>query len=279
MMPDKLNHYLKKWQLSNAKPLAQTATSYVYTVEMNGETAVLKLLTPIGIHDEHAGAVALECFDGQAAVRLFHYDDEAHLMEYIDGTDLVPMVENGDDEGATIIIARILNQIHNAYQGKAPDGLWTLKRRFQSLFIKAQKDEKADIDSVFRRAAPIAKKLLDNPQEERVLHGDIHHWNIRHHATRGWLAFDPKGVYGERTFDAANTLCNPMTMTELVTDETRLLRNAEILAKHLHIELSRLLSFAFAYTCLSAAWSLEDDDDPYLALTVAKMLEAHVLSN
>jgi streptomycin 6-kinase len=275
-MIDKLKHYLQKWQLSDARLLAQTATSHVYTVQYKGVTVVLKLLTPIGLHDEYAGAIALECFAGQGAVRLFHSDDEAHLMEYIDGTDLLPMVENGDDEQATVIIAEVLNKIHSAYQGKPPVGLWTLKRRFQSLFSRAKQDEQAGIVSIFRRAAPFVQSLLENPQEERVLHGDIHHWNIRHHAKRGWLAFDPKGLYGERTFDAANTLCNPMTMRKLVTDEARLLRNAENLAEHLHIELWRLLSFTFAYACLGVAWSLEDDDDPYPTLTVAEILEAHI---
>lgn len=276
-MTDKLNHYLQKWRLSNPHLLAQTATSHVYTVEWNGETVVLKLLTPIGVHDEHAGAIALDCWDGNGAVRLFQHDDEAHLMEYIDGTDLLPMVENGDDEQATIIIAETLNKIHSAYSGKPPNGLWTLKRRFKGFFDKVREDELAGIGSIFRRAEPLVTSLLDNQKEECVLHGDMHHWNIRHHAQRGWLTFDPKGVYGERTFDAANTLCNPMTMPQLVTDETRLLKNAEILAKHLSIDLSRLLAFTFAYACLSAAWSLEDGDEPELTLTVAKILETHVL--
>jgi streptomycin 6-kinase len=37
-----------------------------------------------------------------------------------------------------------------------------------------------------------------------------------------------------------------------------------------------LLSFTFAYACLSVAWSLEDDDDPYPILTIAEILEAHI---
>ena len=276
-MSDKLNHYLKKWNLSNPQLLAETATSHVYSVEMNGETFALKLLTPIGVHDESPGTIALDCWAGNGAVRLFQYDDEAQLMEYIDGTDLVQMVENGDDEQATIIIAETLNKIHSAYNGKPPDGLWALKRRFRSLFEKAEQDKLEGIDSVFRRAAPFVQNLLDNQQEERILHGDMHHWNMRYHAKRGWLTFDPKGVYGERSFDAANTLCNPVIMPELVTDEKRLLRNAEILAKHLHIDLSRILAYTFAYTCLSVAWSLEDDQNPYPTVKLAEILETHVL--
>lgn len=73
----------------------------------------------------------------------------------------------------------------------------------------------------------IAEQLLSDHQKTRVLHGDIHHYNIKN-SPRRWLAFDPKGVIGERTYDCANALCNPV-MPELVHNETRLLNNAGFL--------------------------------------------------
>jgi streptomycin 6-kinase len=66
----------------------------------------------------------------------------------------------------------------------------------------------AGIESIYLRSAALAERLLSDPREVRVLHGDIHHRNIRQSA-RGWLAFDPKGLVGERTYDCANTLYNP----------------------------------------------------------------------
>ena len=76
---------------------------------------------------------------------------------------------------------------------------------------------------------PLSPSGCSSDQRDvRVLHGDIHHHNIRQ-SSRGWLAFDPKGLVGERTYDCANTLCNPV-MPELVHNETRLLTNAAILA-------------------------------------------------
>ena len=87
------------------------------------------------------------------------------------------------------------------------------------------------------------------------MHGDIHHYNIRH-APRGWLAFDPKGLLGERTYDCANALCNPV-LPELVFDPARLLRNASILAERLDLKLPRVLAFTYAYACLNASWWLK----------------------
>src|SRR5688572_16568250 len=108
MLLEKLNHYLQIWKLSNPQPLAQTHTSDVYTVTFNGETVVLKILNEMGIVDESGGAVALTCFNGKGAVRLLRHDSGAQLLEYVGGTDLVPMVEAGKDEEATIIIADVL---------------------------------------------------------------------------------------------------------------------------------------------------------------------------
>lgn len=274
-MSEHLKHYLNTWDLDDPQLLAETATSQVYTVTAGEARVVLKLLTPIG-QEEQKGAVALRHFNGHGAVRLLRADDQAHLLEYAEGENLIPLVERGDDEQATVIIADVLNQLHSVPAEWLPAGLTPLRRWFRVLFKKAEEDRRNAVPSIFVRAAPIAEALLANPQDVRVLHGDIHHENIRHHSQRGWLAFDPKGLIGERTFDAANTLCNPMNMPTLVENETRLLKIAGILAHHLGIDLARLLTFAFVYTCLSASWLLFDQQDASHTLRIAEILEPHV---
>ena len=196
--------------------------------------------------------MALRYFDGQGAVRLLRYDAGAHLMEYAAGDELVTLVERGEDENATRIIAQVIDQLHNVPQNIPQDGLIRLERWFEALFDKAASDRQADIDSIYVRSASLARRLLADQREVRVLHGDIHHRNIRK-SSRGWLTFDPKGLVGERTYDCANTLCNPV-IPELVHNETRLLTNAAILADNLALDLSRLLAFTYAYACLNASW-------------------------
>ncbi|MCB9451216.1 MAG: phosphotransferase [Anaerolineaceae bacterium] len=274
-MTNTLHHYLNHWSLATPELLAETFTSTVYTVRADSATAVLKLLKPVGIFDESAGAVALGCFNGQGAVRLLRQDAGAHLLEYAAGDDLLPLVRRGDDDAATVIIAGVLNQLHAAYAGPPPEGLRPLRRWFRGLFAKADADTQAGSHSIYVRAAQVAERLLAHPREECVLHGDIHHANIRR-SERGWLAYDPKGLYGERTYDAANTVCNPIDLPELVADEKRLLRTVALLAEHLEIERARLLAFVYAYAALSASWSLEDGDDPALALRVAELVEPHL---
>jgi streptomycin 6-kinase len=248
-------------------------------------TVVLKLLTEYG-WEERAGAVALRHWDGHGAIRLYESDTDAQLLEYVEGSDLVKLVERGEDAEATRIIAGVLNQLHSVPLGDAGEGLFPLERWFRELFKRAEAEQARGSDSIFVRGAKVARALLDDPRDVCVLHGDIHHANIRHSAARGWLAFDPKGLVGERTYDCANTLYNPYMgrpgYDARVHEEQRLLRNAGILADALGIDLARVLAFAFAYGCLSTSWSLSDDADDASgaarwALNVAEMVEPHLL--
>ena len=275
----KLKYYLASWNLSNPQFLTQTMTSHIYSVTCETETVILKLLSPSET-DEQRGAVALRYFDGRGAVRLLRYDEGAHLMEYAAGDELVTLVERGEDENATRIIAQVIQQLHSVPQNIPHDGLFMLERWFEALFNKAASDRQAGIDSIYVRSASLARRLLVDQREVRVLHGDIHHRNIRK-TSRGWLTFDPKGLIGERTYDCANTLCNPV-MPELVHNETRLLTNAAILADTLAIDLARVLAFTYAYACLNASWWLPRidtkvaEDIVHWHLKIAVMIEPHV---
>ncbi|MBD3250973.1 phosphotransferase [Candidatus Uhrbacteria bacterium] len=275
-----LNDYLSVWNLSNPQLLTQTMTSHIYTVTYDTKTAVLKLLSPSET-EEQRGAVALRYFDGRGAVRLLRYDEGAHLLEYAAGDELVTLVERGEDENATRIIAQVIKQLHSVLQDPPRAGLVTLDRWFGALFTKATADRQAGTESIYVRSASLAERLLADQREVRVLHGDIHHRNIRQ-SSRGWLTFDPKGVVGERTYDCANTLCNPV-MPELVHNEPRLLTNAAILADMLALDLPRVLAFTYAYACLNASWwrtLLIDqegaEDIVQWHLKVATLIEPHI---
>lgn len=272
-----LKHYLAAWQLSNPRLLTQTVTSHIYTVTVEAETVILKVLSPSET-TEQVGALALRYFDGHGAVRLLRCDDGAQLLEYASGDELITLVERGEDENATRIIAQVIKQIHSVPQETARDGLFVLEGWFGELFHKAAADRRAGIDSIYLRSARLAERLLADQREVRVLHGDIHHRNIRQSA-RGWLAFDPKGVVGERTYDCANTLCNP-PITEIVHNETRLLNHAAILADTLAIDLPRVLAFTYTYACLNASWCLRlgMQDEVQWSLKVAMLVEPHVLT-
>jgi streptomycin 6-kinase len=273
-----LSYYLRLWNLGNPEPLAHSPRGGVYSAYQNTEKVVLKLLTPIGVEDESDGVIALRYFDGHGAVRLLAHDNRAHLLEYAGDEELAQMVVRGDDLAAAEIIAGVLNNLHRPHSQVPRPQLRTLRQRFDSLFSRAAQDEAAGDESIYVRGARVAQQLLANPQDKCVLHGDIQHHNIRLHPVRGWLAYDPKGLYGERLYDAANTLCNPATARERVLSEERLLQVSQVLADTMGVHVGRLRAFVFTYACLSASWpdKPEGSEVHHRFLTVARNAEGHV---
>jgi streptomycin 6-kinase len=133
---EKLNSYLAAWNLSVPKLLKKTITSQIYTVVYKTETAILKVLSSTET-DEQRGAIALRYFDGHGAVRLYHYDDGAQLMEYAAGDELVTLVEHGKDENATRIMGQVINEIHNVPQDRTYSGMLMLDQWFGALMQKS----------------------------------------------------------------------------------------------------------------------------------------------
>ena len=142
MCDNRLNDYLAACTLTNPQFLTQSMTSQIYTVMVEGETVILKLLSETET-EEQIGALALRYFDGRGAVRLLRCDAGAQLLEYAAGEELVPLVEGGQDQNATRIIAGVIQQLHSVPQDAPQDGLFLLDRWFRALFKKASSDRRA----------------------------------------------------------------------------------------------------------------------------------------
>jgi streptomycin 6-kinase len=274
MSDERLNQYVTKWQLSDLVRYDETHTSQIYVATWQEKPVILKLLHADET-EEQRGAITLRHFNGHGAVQLYRSDPGAQLLEYAFGSELAALVRKGQDEEATHILADVIRELHSVPQDILTDGLIPLRQWFQALFTQADLDKQNEADSIYIHGAQVAEKLLASEQEIRVLHGDIHHYNIRQ-SERGWLAFDPKGLVGERTYECANALCNPV-MPELVHNRKRLLRNAEIFANDLDLEKERILDFTFAFCCLNASqWIGKDGGEKYINwyLQIARMIES-----
>ncbi|MCO5144136.1 MAG: phosphotransferase [Oligoflexia bacterium] len=247
----------------------KTYTSELYKVSYQKQICILKILTKTGQRDEKHAAKALEFFAGEAAVILMQSTNEAHLLEYLDGDALTALVKMNKDVEASTIICELLKKLHKPSVGT---DLPSLRERYDKLYRKAENEK----NSIYARAAELADSLLKNPLNQVVLHGDIHHENILHHSKRGWLAIDPKGIYGESTFDLANVFFNPSDMPEFILNEERVLKISKLVSGLMKIEQKRILQFAFTYGCLSAVWGLEDQFDISKTLELVKILEKHI---
>jgi streptomycin 6-kinase len=176
------------------------------------------------------------------------------------------MALSGGDDRAAEILAGCVRRLHAPRECAAPDGLTPLRDWFRSLFA-----HEAELP-ILARCADVARCLLAEPREVTVLHGDLHHDNVLH-GSRGWLAIDPKGLCGERSYEVANLLGNPWPHGEIVHQTDRMLRLSMLYASRLDLDPRRVLGFALAHAGLSASWSLDDGGDPSYRLTCAALLD------
>ncbi|OAI30086.1 hypothetical protein A1351_23105, partial [Methylosinus sp. R-45379] len=227
----------------------------------HGDVAAMLKISSLG--EEHNASALLSWWDGNGAARVLAHDGEALLMERATGSrSLVDLVRNGRDDEATLIVCDVVRRLHGRRSTKMI-GLSPLVARFRSLWDAAER-----YDGIWAVAAGAARRLLAEPRDVAVLHGDVHHGNILDFGARGWLAIDPKGLSGERGYDYANILCNPDEATS--TAPGRLARQATLIAQASGIEYRRLLEWTLAHAALSAAWFLEDGGRPECRLAVAE---------
>jgi streptomycin 6-kinase len=261
------DHYLSRWGLdADGEPIV-THSSALLPVRRDGVALMLKVARAA---EERAGARLMAWWDGHGAARLLAHEGDALLMERAEGhRSLVEMARGGRDEEASRILCAAAARLHAPRDHPPPPTLVPLDVWFRALEPAA-----AAHGGVLATAAAAARELLAEPRDVRALHGDLHHQNVLDFGARGWLAIDPKGLLGERGFDFANLFCNPDL--ETATAPGRLARQADVVAQAAEVERGRLLRWVLAYAGLSTSWSLEDGDEPRLALAVAEIAAAEL---
>jgi streptomycin 6-kinase len=141
-------------------------------------------------------------------------------------------------------------------------------------------DQAAAHGGILVRCAQAARNLLAEPRECGVLHGDLHHDNVLDFGARGWLAIDPKRLVGERGFDFANIFTNPDLADPtrpVATEPGRFARRLEVVTEAVGLERERLLCWILAWTGLSAAWFLNDDDPlAFIDMQIATLAAAEL---
>lgn len=260
------DRFIQKWALVADGTPVITHSSRLLPVRWQGLPAMLKVAT---VGEEKRGGLLMQWWDGEGAAKVYAQEGDAILLERAQGKQsLLAMAMNGEDDAASRIICRTVKTLHRPSAKPYPE-LVPLYIWFRSL-----KAASSAHGGMFATSNAVAKALLADPRETGVLHGDIHHSNILDFEDRGFLAIDPKGLFGERGFDHANLFCNPdLPSTQ---DPARLRRQLPIVAHEAGIAPERLLRWIIAYAGLSAAWFLEDGGDPAPALHVAGIAAAEL---
>jgi streptomycin 6-kinase len=219
--------------------------------------------------DERVGNSLVAWWAGDGAAAVLEHDGDAILIERATGgRSLVDMAQGGRDDEATRILCAVAARLHAARTQTMPK-LVPLQDWFAALWrAEGKYGEK------YSAAAKMTRELLAADHDVTVLHGDIHHGNVLDFEDRGWLAVDPKGLLGERTFDFVNIFRNPDPETALAPG--RFARQLHLIAEQAHVDRVRLLKWTIALTGLSAAWFLEDGEEPTADFTVMDLAFAEL---
>jgi streptomycin 6-kinase len=265
-LPGVFAPWLARWRLTpDGAAFVTRFGSHLMPVRHCGEAAMLKIAAH---EEERRGGALMAWWNGKGAARVLAREGDALLLARAEGhASLAAMARSGEDDAATAILCAVAAKLH-APRGKSPPPtLVPIETWFRALW-----PAESAHGGVFASAARAARELLAAPRDPVVLHGDLHHDNVLDGGARGWLAIDPKGVFGERGFDYANLFRTPDAAIALAPG--RMSRQADIAAAAADLDRRRLLTWIHAYAGLGAAWSLGGGDDPKPGLQIAELAAA-----
>jgi streptomycin 6-kinase len=216
---------------------------------------VLKVIRKENGEEWRCGEV-LHAFGGAGIIAPIAHEPGAVLLPRLTpGDDLVALCSNGADNEANEIIASLLHRMFSA-SAHLP-GIRRVDR-MQPEFGQFRDGAEGFLPvSYVDRAEELFAELCATQRNVRLLHGDLHHYNVLFDQDAGWVAIDPWGVIGEKEFEVAASLRNPIDAPGLLSDPNVMERRLKTLEAALDIDVDRALKWAFATAVLAILWPCE----------------------
>lgn len=250
----RLHAHVRQWGIA-VDDVRMTETSLLAVGTRRGQRVVLKVARREG--EEWRCGELLAAFDGHGLVRVLEYQDGVALLERLDpGDDLSGLSMRGRDNEATDIIAGIIGRMASV--------------RPELRNIKSASDFIADFRTyrhicdgmmpvgMVETAERVYRELCGTQVDERILHGDLHHYNVLFDAQRGWLAIDPWGVRAEVEYEVGASLRNPIDAPHLLARPETVRGRLDIFQRRLGFDADRALGWAFSQAVLAALWPTEE---------------------
>jgi streptomycin 6-kinase len=257
----------KKWRLEPQGEFFSTHSSLLCRVKYNQQNAILKIVEPDD--DEAQSASILKYFNGNGCVKILNDHKHAFLLEYIntanDTQSLEEMALNGKIPQATHILCDIIDKIHEEKQTPLPTNTISFTARFEDMKKHINEGRVAkDRLAQCRAALTLTSELIKTHQtKNKLLHGDIHHFNVLKDTNRGWLAIDPKGFIGPKAYEYASIFCNPYRHKDIVSSSEYTATLLDITHERSNIPKATIAQFAYIHSLQCAAWSLSPPDQDY----------------
>jgi len=252
---DELIAYCKnKWQFELVPP-KKLSYSFVAPVKFpDGGKAILKLCVPsTGINSEIA---VLRSFNNVGYCRLIDTEPDKGIMllEQIEpGTTLTHIK---DEAIAVTIISDLIIEMHRSnpvvnYPFQTADDwyddLLALQKRFGNNDFP---------ESLFSNAVAAYQSVKSNPQQQRLLHGDLHQENILLSGNGKYKAIDPKGIIAETGCELIPFLTNIPLKRDISSIFDKCI---SIFSNKLEIDKERIIKWGAFRSVLSVYWKIEDN--------------------
>lgn len=252
---------LDEFNVSSPQFIAETAIAKVWRVTRSDKSlAALKVYKGDDMRNEGPGVVFLQNCDGQGAAKIFQTGKNAFLMEYLDGITLGELTRQGDDQQAAQKLVETANKLQKVQFGRS----YSFDRSYpwpklEDWVVGLMELERGAswTDENWRHiemSRHLAKELISTQKDVSLLHGDLHHDNIIKGA-RGYCAIDAKGVIGEKTYELANAVCNPIGAEELMVSRDRIEFLLTLWCEDFNLERARFLKWIIAQRGMSISWS------------------------
>jgi streptomycin 6-kinase len=259
-LSDRIQQRAREWGVAIENTF-ETESSLIAFGRRINQPVVLKIVKQPG--DEWRSGEILNAFDGKGVARVYEQAPGALLEERLrPGNSLVDLALNGRDEEATDILAGVIQQMSARASSRSPLELpkacatvqdWA--KGFDRYIASGNNQIPTDLVATGQR---VYSGLCASQRQPRLLHGDLHHYNVLFDSDRGWLAIDPKGVVGEIEYEIGAVLRNPFERPELFLSRSTIERRLKQFMNKLDLDYERTVAWGFAQAVLSAIWEIED---------------------
>ncbi len=252
---DRLASLSRQWRVTIVRSL-DTPSSSIGLGWRGGEPVVLKVARRPG--DEWRAGEVTRAFGGRGMVRVLDAVDGAVLLERLEpATPLVEIVRHGDDVRATNILCDVIGTMAPEPADLAWPSVRDWARDFDRYAAGGDPQLPRDLVALGQRTY---LDLCESQRHTRLLHGDLHHYNVLYDRSRGWIAIDPKGVVGELEYELGAALRNPGERPDLMATPVNVERRVATFVSRLSANGDRVMRWAFAQAVLSTIWSLENGE-------------------
>jgi streptomycin 6-kinase len=252
----RLANCAREWRVSIDETRA-TETSLLGFGTRGSQPVVLKIIRKENSEEWRCGEV-LDSFSGLGMILPIVQEPGAVLLpRLVPGNDLVSLSLQGRDDEATEVIASLIQRMSGAPVNLVGD---RPVDQLQSEFAKFRDGAHGFIPlSYVDRAEAIFRELCATQRNVRLLHGDLHHYNVLFDQCAGWVVIDPWGVMCEIEFEIGAALRNPVDAPALLGDSRVMERRLRIFEATLDLHAERALKWAFATTVLGILWPADPE--------------------